>query len=198
MANLETVASPGIVALTMLSVCVLGIGFMMRFFVAMTLEAREEHATHPLRDPRVHCKEDIACAAAPSRKPTANSAAYVAMGVVRITTALASNAGRRNSDISSGRLHVVTLGRTSPELDFPVEHRYRSGWSRADRRTRTCETLFSSQQQLPFFWFQSRMWSSVIAFAEVKPMEAESIIMLIVSAGLMVYLLYALLRPERF
>jgi K+-transporting ATPase KdpF subunit len=29
-------------------------------------------------------------------------------------------------------------------------------------------------------------------------MDAESIIMLIVSAGLMVYLLYALLRPEKF
>jgi K+-transporting ATPase KdpF subunit len=29
-------------------------------------------------------------------------------------------------------------------------------------------------------------------------MNAESIIMLIVSAGLMVYLLYALLRPEKF
>jgi K+-transporting ATPase KdpF subunit len=29
-------------------------------------------------------------------------------------------------------------------------------------------------------------------------MDAESIIMLIVSAGLMAYLLYALLRPERF
>jgi K+-transporting ATPase KdpF subunit len=29
-------------------------------------------------------------------------------------------------------------------------------------------------------------------------MDAESIVMLIVSAGLMVYLLYALLRPERF
>ncbi len=29
-------------------------------------------------------------------------------------------------------------------------------------------------------------------------MKAESIIMLIISAGLMVYLLYALLRPEKF
>jgi K+-transporting ATPase KdpF subunit len=29
-------------------------------------------------------------------------------------------------------------------------------------------------------------------------MNAESILMLIVSAGLMVYLLYALLRPENF
>ena len=29
-------------------------------------------------------------------------------------------------------------------------------------------------------------------------MTAESVIMLLVSAGLMVYLLYALLKPERF
>jgi K+-transporting ATPase KdpF subunit len=29
-------------------------------------------------------------------------------------------------------------------------------------------------------------------------MNAESIVMLIVSAGLMLYLLYALLRPEKF
>jgi len=29
-------------------------------------------------------------------------------------------------------------------------------------------------------------------------MNAESMIMLLVSAGLMIYLLYALLRPERF
>jgi K+-transporting ATPase KdpF subunit len=29
-------------------------------------------------------------------------------------------------------------------------------------------------------------------------MDAESIVMLIISAGLMAYLLYALLRPERF
>ncbi|MGA7293221.1 MAG: K(+)-transporting ATPase subunit F [Terriglobales bacterium] len=29
-------------------------------------------------------------------------------------------------------------------------------------------------------------------------MNVESIIMLVVSAGLMVYLLYALLRPEKF
>jgi K+-transporting ATPase KdpF subunit len=43
------------------------------------------------------------------------------------------------------------------------------------------------------------MCNSAIEFAEDKiNMNAESIIMLIVSAGLMVYLLYALLRPEKF
>lgn len=29
-------------------------------------------------------------------------------------------------------------------------------------------------------------------------MNAESVVMLVISAGLMVYLLYALLRPEKF
>jgi len=47
------------------------------------------------------------------------------------------------------------------------------------------------------------MCNSAIEFAEDKSLEvnrmnAESIVMLIVSAGLMVYLLYALLRPENF
>lgn len=47
------------------------------------------------------------------------------------------------------------------------------------------------------------MFISAIEFAEDKSlrqinMNAESIIVLIVSAGLMVYLLYALLRPEKF
>jgi K+-transporting ATPase KdpF subunit len=47
------------------------------------------------------------------------------------------------------------------------------------------------------------MCSFAIDFTEERSpeainMNAESIIMLIVSAGLMVYLVYALLRPEKF
>jgi len=48
------------------------------------------------------------------------------------------------------------------------------------------------------------MCNSAIEFVEDKSpeanqyMNAESIVMLIVTAGLMVYLLYALLRPEKF
>jgi K+-transporting ATPase KdpF subunit len=48
------------------------------------------------------------------------------------------------------------------------------------------------------------MCSSAIEFTkEESPeaksiMDAKSIVMLLVSAGLMVYLLYALLRPEKF
>jgi len=39
---------------------------------------------------------------------------------------------------------------------------------------------------------------SATGFTEGEVMDVESIIMLLISAGLMVYLLYALLRPEKF
>ncbi len=125
MTNLETVASPAIVTTIILSACLLGIGFMIRFFVALTLEENPRPA-YALRPRGVHCEPDIACAAAPSRMSAVSPEAYVAMGVVRITTALASNAGRRNSDLSFDRLHVVRLDRPSPELNFPGQRRYRS------------------------------------------------------------------------
>jgi len=110
-----------------LPVCVLAIGFMVRFFVALTVENRQLHSVHVLHPSGVHSEADTNCVAAPSRRPTANSAAYVAIGVVRITTALASNAGRRSSDASVRRPQLVTLERPSPEISFPDEHRYRSG-----------------------------------------------------------------------
>jgi hypothetical protein len=126
MANLETVANPAIVTTIVLSACLLGIGFMVRFFVALTVEGREMHSRHGLRLQGVHSQKDIACAAAPSRKPTLNSAAWVAMGVVRITTALASTPARRNDAASHDGLHAVTLDRPSQEFSFPAGRRYRS------------------------------------------------------------------------
>jgi len=165
MTHLEAGASPAIAGVVMLSTCVLATGFMVRFLVALTVENRKLHSVHVLHPSGVHFGADTSCVAAPSRKPTVHSAAYVAIGVVRITTALASNAGRRKSDPSIRRPQVATIDRPSPQTSFPAEHRYRSGWNRHDRRTCTCETLFSSQQQLHSFWFLSRMWSFAIAFA---------------------------------
>ena len=45
MTNLETVASPAIVTTIILSACVLGIGFMIRFFVALALEEKTPRCT---------------------------------------------------------------------------------------------------------------------------------------------------------
>jgi len=42
------------------------------------------------------------------------------------------------------------------------------------------------------------MYDSAIGFAEVNVMGLESILMLVVCVLLMVYLLYALLMPEKF
>ena len=122
MTNLETVANPAVVTTIILSACVLGVGFMIRFFVALALEEKNTRPAYALRPRGVHCEPDIACAAAPSRMPAVSPEAYVAMGVARITTALASNAGRRTFD----RLHVVRLNQSSPEINFPGQRRYRS------------------------------------------------------------------------
>lgn len=42
------------------------------------------------------------------------------------------------------------------------------------------------------------MFIFATAFTRGEVMDTESIVMLVVSAGLMVYLLYALLKPEKF
>jgi hypothetical protein len=124
MTNLETVANPAGVTTVILLACVLGIGFMVLFFIAL---AREEKSTRPSPRPRgVNTQADVACAPAPSRMPAVSPAAYVAMGVVRITAALASNAGRRDKDLSLDRLHVVGLDRATPELNFTGQRPYRS------------------------------------------------------------------------
>ncbi len=49
MANLEIVASPAIVTTLILSVCVLGIGFMVRFFVALTVEDGDMRSAYSFR-----------------------------------------------------------------------------------------------------------------------------------------------------
>jgi hypothetical protein len=119
MASLETVANPAGVTTIILLACVLGIGFMVLFFLALAGEKKSTRPSHALRPRGVNCQADIACAAAPSRMPAVSPAAYVAMGVVRITTALASDAGRRNNDLSFDRLHMVGLDRAKPRTQFP-------------------------------------------------------------------------------
>jgi hypothetical protein len=125
MSNLETVANPAIVT-TILLACVLGIAFMVLFFIALARDEKSTRPSHAIRPRGVNCEAEIARAAAPSGMPAVSPAAYVAMGVVRVTTALASSAGRRNTDPSLDRLQVVGLDRANPELNFPGQRHYRS------------------------------------------------------------------------
>jgi len=125
MLHLETVTSPAIFA--MLLACVLGAGFMVRFLVALTLDEGKMHAEYARRRSGLHCPADTAWVDAPYRKTAVNSAAHLAIGVVRITTALASDGGRRRRHAPVGPLHVLKLGTPTQKLDFIAEHRYRSG-----------------------------------------------------------------------
>jgi hypothetical protein len=99
MPHLETVASPAI--LVMLLACVLGTGFMVRFLVALILDERKAHLEYAHRRPGLHYPADMAWVDAPYRKTAVNSAAHVAIGVVRITTALGSNTGREKARVGS-------------------------------------------------------------------------------------------------
>jgi len=125
MLHLETVASPAI--FVVLLACLLGAGFMVCFLVALTLDERKMHVEHTHRDSGLHYPADTAWVDAPYRKTAVNSAAHLAIGVVRITTALASDGGRRRRPAPVGPLHVLKLGTPAQGLDFTAEHRYRSG-----------------------------------------------------------------------
>ena len=125
MLHLETVASPAIFA--MLLACVLGTGFMVRFLVALTLDERKMHAEYAHRRAGLHYPADMAWVDAAYRRTAVNSAAHLAIGVVRITTALASDGGRGGRQAPVGPLHVVKLDTPRQKLDFTAERRYRSG-----------------------------------------------------------------------
>jgi hypothetical protein len=125
MPHLETVASPAIFVIFL--ACVLGAGFMIRFLVALTLDERTMHLECAHRRAGLHYPADMAWVDATYRKTAVNSAAHLAIGVVRITTALASDAGRGKRHASVQRLHVVTLDTPRQEIDFTAERRYRSG-----------------------------------------------------------------------
>jgi K+-transporting ATPase KdpF subunit len=57
---------------------------------------------------------------------------------------------------------------------------------------------FSWRSRWRSFCLLSAMCGFVIGFGEVNVMSLESILMLVVCVLLMVYLLYALLMPEKF
>jgi|SRR5450755_4341049 hypothetical protein len=125
MLHLETFTSPA--TLVMFLSCILGAAFMVRFLVALTLDEKKMHAEYAPHRSGLHYPTDTAWGGAGYRKTAINSAAHLAIGVVRITTALASDGGRRRRQAPVGPLHVLKLGTPAHELNFTAEHRYRSG-----------------------------------------------------------------------
>ena len=102
-----TVASPGIFAV--LAACVLGIGFMVRFLIAIARDENQIRVAHPVRARGV------------SSDAAVNPAGHLAMGVVRITTALASNA---REHAAAERPHLITFSARSREREAVAVRRY--------------------------------------------------------------------------
>ena len=123
MLHLETAASANIL---MLVGCVLGAGFMIRFLVALSLDGKM-HSAHAVRPGGLHYAADGSRLRARHRAALANSASHLAIGVVRITTALAWNTGSRSIETAVGRLQVAQAGKAGREVDVTAGRRYRSG-----------------------------------------------------------------------
>ena len=138
MTNAETVANPAIVTAVLLA-CVVGIVFMVLFFIALAREEKSARPSYAIRLRGVNCEAEIARAAAPSRMPVVSPTAYVAMGVVRITTALGSSAGRILTSRLTGSRWSGSTGRTQNSI-FQTSVIIARPESEQDRRARICET----------------------------------------------------------
>ncbi len=110
-------------SLVMLATCVLGIGFMVRFFIALTGEEDKIRVVHQVRPRGVHyATEGVSEYAGAAVDP----AAHLAMGVLRITTALASNPSREGRRDTQERSNIVVFAGPERETGSATARRYRS------------------------------------------------------------------------
>ena len=73
----------------MLLLCVLSVGFMILFLSALAIDGKKT-ARLPARPKEIWCPVDVINEERRSRKDAFNPASHLAMGVVRLTTALAT------------------------------------------------------------------------------------------------------------
>ena len=124
MLHLELAASPAIV--TMLLGCVLGAGFMVRFLIALTVDGKQAHAVQAVRPGGLHYARNASRTEVAYRNTRAISPSHLAIGVARITSALATNRPLGVRRPALDRLHLVPPS-TGREVDLTAERRYRSG-----------------------------------------------------------------------
>ena len=123
MPHLATAAS---VSVLMLLGCVVGVGFMIRFLVALTRDVNM-HSAHAIRPGGLHYAADASSMRTRHRAAVANSASHLAIGVVRITTALTWNSGGGPRETAASQQHAATAGKAGREVGATAERRYRSG-----------------------------------------------------------------------
>jgi hypothetical protein len=120
----NAVSSPTIY--TMLALCVLSVGFMIRFLIALAIDGKKIRVDYTVRSKGVRWAADATCEEPQSSEGAVNPAAHVAMGVVRLASALASKPNPGSQGTAAGRLHIAPLPERGRELSSTIEHRYRS------------------------------------------------------------------------
>ena len=123
MLHANTIASSG--AFAILVTCVLGIGFLVRFFVALVGEENTTRVVHQVRPGRVHDATDGTIEPPRHRWAAADSGAHIALGVLRITTALTSNPSRAKRRATAEQSNIVMFAGPAQESDSATERRYR-------------------------------------------------------------------------
>jgi hypothetical protein len=118
-----SVSSP---TLYMLVLCVVGVGFMIRFLIALAIDGRKIGGDYPVRLEEVHRPANVTRKERRASEGAFNPAAHLAMGVVRLASALTSKPSRRNKDTATNRLRIAHLPERRRELGSTIERRYRS------------------------------------------------------------------------
>jgi hypothetical protein len=110
---------------TMLSLCLLSVGFMVRFLIALAIDGKKIRVDYPVRLKGVRRPADLTCEELPSSGGAIIPAGHLAMGVVRLASALSSTPNRGSKGPAIERLHIAPLPERKRELGSTIEHRYR-------------------------------------------------------------------------
>jgi hypothetical protein len=119
----NAVSSP--TAYAMLSLCVLSVGFMIRFLIALAIDGKKIRVDYPVRLKGVRRPADLPCEELPSSEGAIIPTAHLAMGVVRLASALSSTPNRGSKGSAIERLHIAPLPERRRERGSTIEHRYR-------------------------------------------------------------------------
>ena len=111
---------------TMLALCVLGVGFMIRFLIALAIDGKKIRVDYSVRPKGERYPADMTCQEPRSSKGAVNPASHLAMGVVRLASALTSNPKLGSNGKATDRLHIAALAVRIRELGSTIEDRYRS------------------------------------------------------------------------
>ncbi len=110
---------------TLLAACVLGIGFMVRFFIALVGEENQTRIVHVVRPKGIHYAANRASEAR-YRRAAGEPGDHFVMGVLRITTALASSPKHEKGRAAADRPNIVMLTAPNWERDSATGRRYGS------------------------------------------------------------------------